>query len=157
MKYLYAPWRDVYFERKKQGCIFCRASKSKSDGKNFVIFRGKRCFAMLNIFPYTTAHVMIAPYRHCADLCKLKKKELSDMMEIAQKMTGVFKKVFKCRNFNIGINQGAASGAGFAGHIHLHVVGRWPGDVNFMTAVSKTRVISSAPEKIYGILKKQLR
>jgi len=157
MKYLYAPWRDVYFTQKKQGCIFCRAGRAKDLRKKFVLSRGKYCFTMLNIFPYTTAHVMVAPYRHCADLSKLKKKELAEMMEIAQKMVKAFRQVFKCRGFNIGINQGASGGAGFEGHIHLHVVGRWPGDTNFMTSVSKTRVVSSDPEKIYKTLKKHLK
>ncbi|MCD6311381.1 MAG: HIT domain-containing protein [Elusimicrobia bacterium] len=156
MKYLAAPWRDKYFEMKQKGCIFCRAGKEKKDAKNFVIMRGDKCFLMLNLFPYTNAHVMIAPYRHTGDVTKLRSAELTEMMKLSQKAVAVMKKLFKCEGFNIGINQGAVSGAGFASHIHIHVVGRWGGDTNFMTALAGTRVTPSAPEKIYKMFKKEL-
>ncbi|MBA3066297.1 HIT domain-containing protein [bacterium] len=164
MRYLAAPWRDKYFEMKQKGCIFCRAAGGRSrraaeanaDSKNFVIMRGEKCFLMLNLFPYTNAHVMAAPYRHIGDVTKLSSVELIEMMEMAQKAVAVMKKLFKCEGFNIGVNQGAASGAGFAGHIHTHIVGRWKGDTNFMTTLARTRVTPSSPLKIYKMFKKAM-
>lgn len=156
MRYLAAPWRDKYFEMKQTGCIFCRAGKEKKDSRHLVIMRGDKCFLMLNLFPYTNAHVMIAPYRHTGDVTKLKSDEFAEMMNMSQRAVGAMKKLFKCEGFNIGINQGAAAGAGFAGHVHIHVVGRWKGDTNFMTTLARTRVTPSSPGKIYKMLKKEL-
>jgi len=156
MRYLAAPWRDKYFKMKQKGCIFCKAGKEKNDDKNFVIIRGDKCFLMLNLFPYTNAHVMAAPYRHIGDVTKLSSAELVEMMNMSQRAVSAMKKLFKCEGFNIGVNQGTAAGAGFAGHTHLHVVGRWKGDTNFMTTLARTRVTPSAPGKIYKMLKKEL-
>ncbi|MEA2081823.1 MAG: HIT domain-containing protein [Elusimicrobiota bacterium] len=141
---------------KQKGCIFCRAGSGKKDAKNFVIARGDKCFLMLNLFPYTNAHVMVAPYRHTGDVTKLKSDELAEMMKWSQRAVSAMKKLFKCEGFNIGVNQGAAAGAGFASHIHMHIVGRWKGDTNFMTTVGATRVTPSSPQKIYKMLKKEL-
>ncbi|MCD6413341.1 MAG: HIT domain-containing protein [Elusimicrobia bacterium] len=153
MKYLYAPWRDRYFSRKPKGCLFCNAAKSHRDKKWFVFHRGEKCFGMVNLFPYTTAHVMVAPTRHCGDFSKLKKDEITEMFDIAQKILKALKKIYRCEGFNLGVNQGSAAGAGFAGHIHLHIVGRWTGDTNFMTTAGSTRVICADPEKLYGELR----
>ncbi len=153
MKYLYAPWRDEYFSKKVKSCLFCLAAKSRNDRKRFVFYRGKYCFAMVNLYPYTTAHVMVAPVRHCGDFSKLKRSEVSEMFDIAKKVLAAFKKIYRCEGFNLGINQGSAAGAGFAGHIHLHIVGRWKGDTNFMTTVGSARVICASPEKLYREMK----
>jgi ATP adenylyltransferase len=156
MKHLSAPWWDRYFDMKKDGCIFCMAAKSKNDSGNFVVLRGAKCFMMLNLFPYTNAHVMIAPYRHIGDVTKLGAAESAEIAEMVKRAVSAMKKLFHCEGFNIGINQGAAAGAGFAAHTHTHVVGRWKGDTNFMTTLAATRVTPSSPEKIYGMLKKEL-
>ncbi|PIU17955.1 MAG: HIT family hydrolase [Elusimicrobia bacterium CG08_land_8_20_14_0_20_44_26] len=154
MKYLYAPWRDSYFDVKDKTCIFCRAAKGKKDAERFVLYRGKLAFAMLNLFPYTNAHVLIAPYRHEGDLRKLSCEEIGEIMELVKKTMCAFSKEFGCKGFNIGVNQGSVAGAGFASHIHFHVVGRWTGDTNFMTVVSDARVSPSSPVELYRKLKK---
>ncbi|PKM99996.1 MAG: HIT family hydrolase [Elusimicrobia bacterium HGW-Elusimicrobia-2] len=156
MKYLAAPWRDKYFDMKQDGCIFCKAVKAKKDSENFVVMRGEKCFLMLNLFPYTNAHVMAAPYRHTGDVTKLSAEETSEMAAMVVKAVTAMKKLFHCEGFNIGVNQGAAAGAGFASHIHTHIVGRWKGDTNFMTTLAATRVTPSSPEKIYKMLKREL-
>ena len=109
---------------------------------------------MLNVYPYTSAHAMVAPYRHTGDLTKLTPEETAEIMELVGKTVKVFKKRFKCEGFNLGVNQGKAAGAGFTGHIHFHVVGRWTGDTNFMTSAAGARVIPSSPRRLYSGLRK---
>ncbi|PIV19269.1 MAG: HIT family hydrolase [Elusimicrobia bacterium CG03_land_8_20_14_0_80_50_18] len=156
MKHLSAPWRDKYFDMKQSGCIFCKAAKAKKDAENLVVLRGAKCFMMLNLFPYTNAHVMVAPYRHTGDVTMLSAPEAAEMAVMVSKAVSAMKKLFHCEGFNIGVNQGAAAGAGFTAHTHTHVVGRWKGDTNFMTTLAATRVAPSSPQKIYRMLKKEL-
>lgn len=156
MEHLSAPWRDRYFDMKKDGCIFCNAAKSKKDSENLVVLRGAECFMMLNLFPYTNAHVMVAPYRHTGDVTKLNASESAEIAEMVSRAVTAMQKLFHCEGFNIGVNQGAAAGAGFVSHTHTHVVGRWKGDTNFMTTLAATRVTPSPLQKVWRMLRKEL-
>lgn len=149
MEYLFAPWREKYFSSQKKGCIFCG-----KEIKKLLFYEGKFCSAALNLFPYTSAHAMVFPKAHKGKLSLLTKDELLEMMEIAVKVSESFKKLFGCEGINFGINQGSCAGAGFTGHIHLHVVGRWKGDVNFMTSAGNVRVVSVDTEKNLAKLRK---
>lgn len=154
MDKLWAPWRTNYLSMKKpKKCIFCTKSKSKLDKKNYIVMRGTWVFSMLNIFPYTNGHIMIAPYRHIKDFNGLNEREIMEMMEVLKKSCRFLDKVLKPQGYNIGINIGKVSGAGVGGHLHIHVVPRWRGDTNFMPIISQTKVISESLDSLYEKLK----
>ena len=159
MKQIWAPWRLGYVQNaskeKKGSCLFCTKYRSKKDKKNYVVKRSKHAFALLNIFPYTNGHIMIAPYRHVADLERLRQEELMDMMKLLTDMKVQLQKHIHPHGFNIGINCGAVAGAGIPGHIHIHIVPRWQGDTNFMPLFSHVRVIPQSLEALYMLLTKK--
>lgn len=147
MDKLWAPWRVKYIvgdTKKSSGCVFCRIAKEKKDKKNFVVLRSKYCFAVLNIYPYNNGHTLIIANRHVNDIDKLKKEERDDFFGLLIETKALIKKVMKPAGFNVGMNLGKVSGAGFPGHLHMHIVPRWAGDVNFMPVVSGTKVISQS-------------
>jgi ATP adenylyltransferase len=157
MERLWAPWRFKYVQKKNKGCIFCQANKSKQDKKNYVIYRSKFSFAIFNIFPYTNGHLMIAPYRHIKDLNKLKDDELLDLLKVLKILKINLDKILKPSGYNIGINIGKIAGAGVDKHLHIHIVPRWQGDVNFMPIFSNTKIISQSLNHLYNKLKKILK
>jgi len=142
MDYLWTPWRYRYIADagKNDGCVFCDAVAANDDRKMLIILRQKKNFVILNRFPYTSGHVMVAPYAHIADLAAADSETLGEMMELAQRMQVALGKAYHPEGYNMGMNMGRAAGAGVTGHIHLHVLPRWAGDSNFMTVVSETRV-----------------
>ena len=145
MKELWAPWRSRYiYSRKKKKCIFCAP-------KDYILERSKHSFSMLNIYPYNNGHVMVAPVRHVNSLELLSADELKDLMDLVVKTKKVLDKKIKPHGYNIGLNLGKVAGAGFAGHIHIHVVPRWTGDTNFMPASCGTKVISESLDVMYKI------
>ena len=157
MDKLWAPWRSEYIKSKKnKGCIFCLKSKLKNDKKNYIVSRGKYVFSMLNIFPYNNGHIMVAPYRHIKDLGKLNDNELIELMKHANKAMKSLKKVLNPCAFNVGINIGKAAGAGYADHLHIHIVPRWQGDTNFMPIICNTKVISEALDELYKRIKSRI-
>jgi ATP adenylyltransferase len=144
---LWAPWRSKYiYSRKKQKCIFCNP-------KEYVLDRTKHSFSILNIYPYNNGHVMVAPKRHVRSLEYLKPEELNDLMALVVKTKKTLDKKLKPHGYNIGLNIGKVAGAGFAGHVHIHVVPRWTGDTNFMPAACKAKVISESLYVMYKIFK----
>jgi ATP adenylyltransferase len=142
---LWAPWRSKYiYSRKKKKCIFC-------DPKDYVLEKTKHSFSMLNIYPYNNGHVMVAPARHVKSLEYLKPEELKDLMDLVIKTKKTLDKKLKPHGYNIGLNVGKVGGAGFAGHVHIHVVPRWLGDNNFMPVSCGTKVISESLDVMYKI------
>jgi len=151
MDKIWAPWRSKFVtKRHKKGCIFCIANKKDKD--NFIIRRSKRSFAMLNIYPYNNGHVMVSPYRHVRDIKGLNDKELLDIMKLLSDIQSLLQKKLKPHGFNIGINTGKVAGAGYAGHLHIHIVPRWNGDTNFMPVTGNTKIISQSLEELYSLL-----
>lgn len=148
MDHLWSPWRYSYVQSAalQEGCLFCVKAAEKKDRENFVILRAEYNFVLLNLYPYTTGHLMVAPYAHIATLEEADPAALAEMMRLAQRAEKALRAVYRPSGLNIGMNIGQCAGAGVAGHIHLHVLPRWPGDANFMTAVGETRVI---PEDIH--------
>jgi len=158
MKLLWAPWRVKFIRQKKQKtCIFCNKIRQKNDKKNFVVYRGKHNFVVLNLYPYTNAHLMVVPNRHVGDLELLSKDELYELFDLVRQMVKILKKTHKIDGCNIGINLGKAAGAGVDEHLHVHIVPRWLGDTNFMPVVSNTKVISESLNETYKILKKEIK
>ncbi len=155
MEYISAPWRERYVRNvtKMKECIFCQAQKLGSDGKAFILFRGEHNFVILNKFPYTQGHLMIAPYSHLATI-ELANKQVSDELTDLLKLSlRVLKKRYSPHGFNAGMNLGHSAGAGVAGHYHLHVVPRWVGDANFMPLIGQTRVLIEDLKTTYGRLR----
>jgi ATP adenylyltransferase len=144
MERLWAPWRMAYIQGEKSGeCIFC-AAPAADDEDGFVVRRGERCFAMLNAFPYNQGHLMIAPYRHVASIEDLDEPESLELMGLSRGGIAALRAAYAPEGFNVGANLGKVAGAGFAAHLHLHVVPRWGADSNFLAVTGETRVIPEA-------------
>ena len=142
MDHLWSPWRLPYItgERRTEGCVFCSAL-SDPEANSLVVFRGKTCFVILNLFPYNNGHLMIVPNRHIATLAPATPDELSELIELTRRAEIVMTEAYAPHGLNMGINLGKSAGAGILDHVHVHVVPRWNGDTNFMTVVGTTRVL----------------
>ena len=156
MDHLWTPWRYSYVQNTvpEEGCLFCRKAADTHDRENFIVFRGERNFALLNLYPYTSGHLLIAPYEHVATLTEAHAETLSEMMQLTQRAEKGIREAYNASGLNIGMNIGHCAGAGVAGHIHMHILPRWPGDVNFMTSVGETRVVPEAIDITYEKLLK---
>ncbi len=137
---------------KDQGCLFCRIAAETDDKTNHVLLRAERNFVLLNAFPYTSGHLMIAPYEHVATLEQADPATLQETILLAQRMEAALRKVYSADGLNLGFNIGKSAGAGIAGHIHMHVLPRWTGDVNFMTSIGETRVLPEDLDTTYAKL-----
>ena len=151
MKHLWSPWRMKYIEshKKEDGCVFCIAQSMYDSPENLIALRGKHSYVILNRYPYTSGHLMVIPFDHVATLEGLDPNTRAEMMELTSRCTTVLREVYRTQAFNVGINMGEAAGAGVLGHVHIHIVPRWAGDTNFMTAVGATRVLPEALEDTY--------
>ena len=158
MKKIWAPWRSEFiYNRKRKGCIFCIGKQATKNKKAYVLKKTKHSFSMLNIYPYNNGHIMISPKRHKAKLSGLSPEESADLMLLLNETTGLIDNVLKPDGYNIGINIGKTAGAGYPGHVHIHVVPRWDGDTNFMPVLSDTKIISESLDSLYRRLKKACR
>jgi len=135
-----------------EGCLFCVKSQSE-DEEAHIVHRGRLCYVILNRYPYNSGHLMIVPYVHAPTLENLDAETLTDLMTLTQLSLRVLREAYNPQGFNVGLNIGEAAGAGVAGHIHLHVVPRWSGDVNCMTTVGQTRVIPEWLDQTYQRLR----
>ena len=144
MDHLWSPWRYKYIAGidRQQGCVFCAAKDEPDDTKSLVVFRGVSVFAILNLFPYTTGHLMVIPYQHTASFVDLDEVTTAELFKVAKLAATALDQEYRPDGYNIGMNLGRAAGAGVAEHIHLHVVPRWGGDANFLSVIGETRVIS---------------
>jgi len=143
MDYLWTPWRYAYITGSKEGqdCVFCGKKNELDDRKSWIVYRATHCYVCLNAFPYTSGHVMVIPYEHIDELQKLPSEAAREMMDLSQKTEIVLRRLYQPDGINLGMNLGAAAGAGVAGHIHMHVLPRWVADANFMTVVGETRIL----------------
>ncbi|HEY4977537.1 MAG TPA: HIT domain-containing protein [Candidatus Acidoferrum sp.] len=160
MDYLWTPWRYQYMAEVTSGkqpeCFFCDAAASARDEETLIVYRGKKMFAILNRYPYTSGHVMVAPYAHVSELNLCAADALAEMMVLAQRVETAFQVGYKPDGMNLGMNLGRAAGAGVVGHLHLHILPRWVGDSNFMTVVGETRVNPEDLKTTYEKLKRAL-
>jgi ATP adenylyltransferase len=142
MKRLWAPWRiDYIINKKPSTCIFCVTPDHESDREKLILYRTDLSLVMLNRYPYNNGHLMIAPFRHSADLNELSDEEMLDLFTTLRLSRNVLEKTASPQGFNIGINLGKAAGAGVDEHLHIHIVPRWNGDTNFMSVISDNRVM----------------
>jgi ATP adenylyltransferase len=143
MDHLWSPWRYKYIASadKTDECVFCRINREQKDAENFVVHRARLNFIVLNLFPYTSGHLMIVPYEHKASLVDFDTATTTEMLELAKRSQLALEAEYHPDGFNIGMNLGRSAGAGVADHLHLHVVPRWSGDANFVSIVGETRVL----------------
>jgi ATP adenylyltransferase len=139
MDSIMAPERMQYIKSEKpEGCIFCRESLRE---KELVLYEGTSCYVMLNKYPYTSGHLLVAPFRHVPHMEQMNGQEMAEMMELTVLCVRVLKEAYTPEGFNIGMNLGRVAGAGVDDHLHVHIVPRWLGDINFSTVVGEVRVI----------------
>ncbi len=158
MEVLWAPWRSKYVERAASGeskCIFCEAANS-SDDLHYVVYRSRYCIAMLNLYPYNTAHTMVAPLRHVPSIELLSDEELLDLFKTVRLVMKALREEYKPHGFNVGINVGRVAGAGIESHVHVHVVPRWSGDTNFMPVIAGTKVLPEDLRTTWARVKKAI-
>ena len=153
MKRIWAPWRIEYILMEKpEGCILCDKPKEDKNKQNHILYRGNKNFIMLNSYPYNPGHLLVAPYRHIANLEELTEKERSEHFELVNRSVSVLRETFNPGGFNIGANIGKVAGAGIDDHFHSHIVPRWQGDTNFITVLTDVRVIPQALSETYQML-----
>src|SRR3990167_4464544 len=147
MDYIFSPWRYQYIAdvNRKTGCVFCKVIADNANEQNYIVYRASLNFVILNLFPYSSGHLMVVPYQHEKSLALLDQPTTTEMMELSKKAQMVLENEYHPDGFNIGINLGHAAGAGVAEHVHLHVVPRWTGDANFMSVIGEARVL---PEEL---------
>jgi ATP adenylyltransferase len=156
MDRLWSPWRYQYVSQapEKSACIFCEHAAAAQDEQNYVLHRAGFNFVVLNLYPYTNGHLMIAPYQHVPDLVETPAETLAEMMKLAQAAEAALRAEYQPEGINVGFNLGRCAGAGVAGHLHLHMLPRWFGDTSFMTAIGETRVLPEDLRTTYQKLRK---
>lgn len=153
MKQLWAPWRMAYLKgehKKVAGCLFCE-KPGHDDAEEQILYRGEYVYVTLNRFPYTNGHLLIVPYCHTGLLEALDDAISLELMRLIRHSLGILRQVYQPDGFNIGVNEGAAAGAGVAEHVHVHIVPRWAGDANYMTVIAETRIIPQTLEETYAL------
>ena len=155
MEQLWAPWRLEYVQHADEGdeCVFCRAAALPEDEPELVIRRGELAFALLNKFPYSSGHLMVAPYRHDTSYDTLGEAEAAEVHRLAVEAIEALRTVFSPDGFNLGWNLGRVAGAGIVDHAHVHVVPRWGGDTNFMPVLADTRVMNQTLADSYATVR----
>lgn len=155
MDYLWSPWRYRYVTQAvpQEGCVFCRKMQENDDERNLVLFRGVNNFVLLNLYPYTPGHLMIAPYAHIGRLAEADDATWMEMMTLTRTAERALQRSYKPDGINLGMNLGKSAGAGIADHIHMHVLPRWHADSNFVSVIGETRVLPEALEDTYKKLK----
>ncbi|WP_296631807.1 HIT domain-containing protein [Rhodoluna sp.] len=143
-QHLWTPHRLVYIQHGQQPadheCPFCLAV-NKSDEESLIVYRGKTAYALLNLYPYNSGHLLVCPYRHISTYDLATPEEVAEIGEITQQAMRVLSKVSGAHGFNLGMNQGEVAGAGIAAHLHQHIVPRWRNDANFFPIIAETKAL----------------
>jgi ATP adenylyltransferase len=158
---LWAPWRMKYIQEaacgQQCGCIFCDKSEPENDESDLILFRGRTCFVMMNLYPYNNGHLLIAPFRHVGLFEELTDEEMLEAGKLTQRCLAALKETMNPHGYNVGMNLGRTAGAGVEDHLHLHIVPRWSGDTNFMPVIAETKVISESLQEGWKRLAQALR
>ena len=161
MDHLWSPWRFSYVSRQLPvepgGCVFCRIAADGNDRENLVVHRASLNYVVLNRYPYTSGHLMVVPYEHMSDLAYANDETTAELIALVRTATTHLRAIYRPGGLNIGMNIGECAGAGVADHIHMHVLPRWRGDVNFMTSVGETRVMVEALEDTWAKVSEAFR
>ncbi|PIR21902.1 MAG: HIT family hydrolase [Deltaproteobacteria bacterium CG11_big_fil_rev_8_21_14_0_20_45_16] len=150
-KVLWAPWRMAVIEqyRNSSSCILCGIRDDRDNSRTLIIHRTKLSYVVMNRFPYSSGHLMVVPNRHIGDWEDLSKDESLEIMSLSQSCIKVLRECMGAQGFNVGANLGAVAGAGIADHVHMHIVPRWQGDINFMPLFSEVKIISEHLDDTY--------
>ena len=154
---IWAPWRLAYVKEAgkdpDEECIFCAKPAAGDDEESLIVHRGDSAFVILNKYPYTSGHLMVAPFEHVGRLEEIPAETMAEVMDLVQQGIRLLEDTYGPQGYNVGVNQGRAAGAGVEHHIHFHVVPRWGGDTNFMSSVGESRVIPQSLEDTYAALR----
>ena len=158
MERLWTPWRAEFVTGQAGGrgaptCFLCENPTLDKDDEVYILHRAERSFVILNLYPYNTGHLMVAPYEHIGALEELPPETGAEMWMLAQRSVGIIKGEYGPDGFNVGMNIGRLAGAGVPGHLHLHVVPRWGGDTNFMAVVGETKLLPESLDQTYARLR----
>jgi ATP adenylyltransferase len=161
MDRLWAPWRLSYVAAPKtpgaeDPCFICRGLAENDDRRNSIVLRTPLSTVLLNRFPYNSGHLLVSPRAHKGSLYDLSSEELLETMETLRRMVSILDGLLHPNGYNIGLNLGAAAGAGLPGHLHWHIVPRWHGDTNFMPVLSDTKVLVESLDTLYDRLTERL-
>jgi ATP adenylyltransferase len=158
MRRWFAPWRSQYVEAagrgETEGCFLCDYAVGEGGAAQFVVHRWAGWFATLNAYPYTNGHLMLALVRHHEGFAGLLREEAEELPEALAACETALRQAYQPHGINVGVNMGRAAGAGAAGHLHVHLLPRWHGDTNFMTAVAETRVLPESLEQSHARLQR---
>jgi ATP adenylyltransferase len=158
---LWTPWRREFIEggdKRTTGCFLCtHASAPERDRENLVLWRTQTVFVLLNLYPYNSGHLLVAPYLHTGELAGLDATVASELMHVTQRSVGILQQVYTPEAFNLGMNLGKPAGAGIPDHLHVHVVPRWNGDTNFMPVTAATKVLPETLQQTYSRLEPLFR
>ena len=152
MERLWTPWRRAFIEGStgsSDACFLCSVPAQTDDKRNYLLHRAQRVFALLNLYPYNSGHLMVAPYMHTGDLANLDALIASELIALTQRSVGILQRVYQPDAFNVGMNLGKSAGAGVPDHLHVHVVPRWSGDTNFMPVLGDTKVLPETLDQTY--------
>ena len=151
MEQIWAPWRMEFIMQggKHTECFLCQKPRENNDEANYILYRGRENYILLNAYPYNPGHLMVAPYRHVGSLEETSGSELKEHIEVVKLGVRLLNHMVSPAGFNVGMNLGRVAGAGVADHIHTHIVPRWQGDTNFMPVVAETKVLSEALMETY--------
>ena len=153
IKYLFSPWRMEYVSSPSSNDnIFLDALETKNDRESLILYRGKLCFVIMNLYPYNNGHLMIVPYRKVNSMVELNRDELQEIMHLSKESMKIISDTLHSDGFNFGLNIGRCSGAGIDDHIHFHIVPRWNGDNNFMPVSGNTKIIVQSLYDTYDAL-----
>ena len=154
---IWAPWRLKYVtdasKDSEEECIFCAKPAEDDDAENLIVHRGELCFVILNLYPYTNGHLMVAPFDHVGRIQDIPAETTAEMMALSQRAITVLQSKYEPQGFNVGFNQGRIAGAGVEHHIHMHIVPRWGGDTNFMPVLADTRVMPQTLDQSFETLR----
>ncbi len=163
MEKLWSPWRSQYIDTFKDepketlpGSLFTRILNENDDRKNYLLYRGKAAFIIMNLYPYNSGHLMVVPYKEARSIDELDSDTRLEMFELMDLGVKALSEAIKPHGFNIGANLGRVAGAGIEDHIHFHIVPRWNGDTNFMPVLNDVKVISEEMGRTYDKLKASL-
>jgi ATP adenylyltransferase len=161
MDFVWSPWRYAYIasaapQTNAERCVFCIGEDRSRDPDRLVVYRGTHNFIILNLFPYTAGHLMVAPYAHLGEITEASSEQTAEMMDLAKRAISRLTSLYHPEGFNLGINLGHSAGAGVREHFHLHIVPRWIGDSNFMTITAETRVLPEELTTTYRRLREVL-
>ena len=148
MKYI-----DDTLRKPETGCIFCTRYNRQSDKEDLILWRGKHCFVIMNLYPYNNGHLMVVPYKHSSDIAALDKEESVELWQTIVLCRDALTATMNPDGMNIGMNLGRTAGAGVEDHVHMHIVPRWNGDTNFMPVIGETKVISQSLEAAWELLR----